>query len=231
MAENTFMGFLTKHGLVEKTEDAPATSVNPPAAPSPAFPAAQAPPMTQSAPPPGVDPAKIAALDESARKQLLDAMEATGSKHFPELKTFLTTLEAAIPSEPARYQTALKLCAAKQISVVALTGDLDAALGALDEKNRVFASELKGQFDNRVGAKAKAVEEYNASIVAKLAQIAALQQENIELTQKRDQEQGGIAEAQAKINLLQQRFTVVYNDVRSSVEHEKTKLLEYSKGI
>jgi len=186
-------------------------------------------PTTASAP--SADAERIAKYDAIVKSTLLEVVQKVEVKLIPELQTLLTTLEAAIPVEPMRFQTALKIFTARGTPISAIVSEYDLYEGALQEKNQVFGKEAKDQYDARVGAKIKAVADFDAAIAAKQAQIAALQQELVDLAAKRAAEQGGISEADSKLKLLQSRFTVAYNDTLASVQAQKTKVVEYGKGL
>jgi len=230
---------LAKIGLADAVEVEDKPSVPPVAAPTltnanPYVVPAQWPttvPAPTPVPPPGYDPERIAKYDASAQTALQEVFQSVNVRLIPELQTLLTTLEAAIPAEPMRYQTALKIFTAKGTPITAILSEYDLYIGALEEKNRVFSNEIKGQFDTRVGSKIKAVQDYDAQIVATQAQIETLKQQIADLTVKRSTEQGGIAEAQGKLELMQQRFTLQYNAMRSKVDQQKTQVAEYGKGL
>lgn len=227
---------LAKIGLADEVEVADKPTPPPAPAGTPANPyvvTAQWPTAVPvpTAPPPGFDPERTAKYDASAQAALQEVFKAVNVRLLPELQTLLTTLEAAIPAEPMRYQTALKIFTAKGTPITAILSEYDLYIGALEEKNRAFSSEIKGQFDSRVGSKVKAVQDYDAQIAATQAQIEALRQQVSDLTVKRATEQGGIAEAQGKLELMQQRFTIQYNAMRSKVDQQKTQVAEYGKGL
>jgi len=184
-----------------------------------------------SAPAPSADAERVAKYDASVKTTLLEAVQKVDVRLIPELQTLLSTLESAIPVEPLRFQTALKIFTAKGTPISAIVSEYDLYEGALQEKSQVFGKEARDQYDARVGTKIKAVADYDSLIAAKQAQIAALQQELVDLATKRAAEQGGISEADSKLKLLQARFTLAYNDTLASVQAQKTKVVEYGKGL
>jgi|WetSurMetagenome_2_1015567.scaffolds.fasta_scaffold138104_2 hypothetical protein len=96
--------------------------------------------VTKSA---GIDPAKIAAIDESVRKELTGAVDASGSRFVTELSDTLTTLEDVVDDETKRKETALKLLKKKGVSITDIIGDLDSCIGALKAKDREFRNQLQ----------------------------------------------------------------------------------------
>jgi hypothetical protein len=162
--------------------------------------------------------------DESAKAALAEVFQNTNVRLIPELQSLLATLEAAIPVEALRFQTALKIFSSKGTPIAAILSEYDVYAGALEEKNRVFSKEIQDQFEARVGSKIKAVEGYDA-------QIANLQKQVTELSAQRETDRAGIAEAKSKLELLQQRFGVQYNATRVRVEQQKAQVAEHGKGL
>lgn len=211
-------------GDIEEVPEAPAAVPVVPAAPSIAAPST---PVIA----PSEDASRAAKYDESARAELEAALQGTNARLIPELQTLLATLETAIPVPATRFQTALKILTGKGTPLAAVLSEFDLYAGALEEKNRVFSKEIKDQFEARVGSKVKAVQDFDAQIAAAQSQVATLQQKIVDVTQARIVEQGGIAEAQAKLELLQRRFTLQYEATRAQIDQQKAQVAEYGKGL
>jgi len=173
------------------------------------------------------DPTLVATLDQSARKQLVDAMEASGASLVEELMDLLETLRESITDETALYKAAIKILGKKGNTVVAIRQDFDKCVGALEAKDREFESQLKAQFDKRVGSRSKIVSDCHEQISDKQAQIAQLQSEIATLGATAHETQAGIAEEQSKLELAQARFTLTYKTLRGEIEASCAKVAQY----
>ncbi len=174
-----------------------------------------------------IDAAKLAALDKSIHDQLSQALESANASTVEELGDLLETLSAAIPDEQLRYKTAIDILVKKGHTVDNIIADIDKCIGVLEDKSRVFTSEMKQQLDKRVGSKVTAVETLAATIQQKEDQVELLRKEIVELSVKKNAEQSGISEEQSKIAQTQDRFNSVFKKVRSEVELQKTKISQY----
>jgi predicted nucleic acid-binding Zn-ribbon protein len=197
--------------------------------------AASVPVVTAVAPAPAAAPnddaERIAKYDESAKAALQEALKVANVQLIPELQSLLSTLEAAIPVEALRFQTALKIFAAKGTPISAVLSEYDVYIGALEEKSRVFSKELQDQFNARVGSKRNAVQDYDTQIAAAKAQIASLEQQVIGLNDKRAGDLSALAEAQHKLDLVQQRFKLQYDAARTHIDQQKAQVAEHGKAL
>lgn len=184
--------------------------------------------VTKSA---GVDPAKIAAIDESVRKELTGAVDASGSRFVTELTDTLTTLEDVVTDETKRYETALKFLKKKGVSITDVVGDLDSCIGALEAKDREFRNQLQDQFKKKVGSRQEAVQGFTDSIATKQAQIESLQSEINQARSQRDEAQRGITEEQSKLDLVTERFSIAYKSIRAVVEAQRAKISQYGGSV
>lgn len=224
-----FWQVLEKIGLAETVEDAPteaAPAVKPSTGSTPA-------PVIQS--PKVIDPeaqAKLAELDKSARQQLAQAMEASGATLVEELGETLETLkESGVEDEKIRYTAAIKGLIKKGHPVAAICQDVDKCIGVLEDKNREFSSQLKTQFDKRVGTKTQTVQTSQDQIKVKQAQKAKLDQEIADLTAQRTEAQSGITDEQNKLTQVGERFDMAYKAIRSEVEAQRAKIAQYGEKL
>lgn len=181
-------------------------------------------PMTQMS---AEQAGQIAALDKNAKDRLISVMEADGAPLCEELVSTLETLEDVIPDERSRYGAALKLMTKKGTPVGAILSDYDKCLGALDESFRVFEAETKEAIQRKVGLRQSGVNTIEDSIQEKTQQIAALQEQIVGLQVKKDLEEIEILKERSKIDLVQDRFVLVYKALRLKVEEHRTKILSY----
>lgn len=224
------LGEAVKGAFVEYKEVPDAPGEEKPAVsaptPSPVGPKATPAPATSVA-----DPGLMKTLDESAKKQLLDAIEASGAALVEELTDIIETLKESIDDEGALYKAALKLLGKKGHSTTDLLGDYDKCLGVIEKKDREFEAQLKGQIDKRIGARAREIEGYESQIAAKKAQVDQLQQEIADLAIKKQEAQGSVTEEQQKLELAQDRFTRVYQAIRAEVESQRAKITQYGGKV
>jgi hypothetical protein len=224
-----FWQVMEKIGLAETVEDTPPAEA--PVKPTGSVPApAQVLPRVAT-----VDPAvqaKLAELDKSARQQLSQAMEAAGASLVEELGETLETLkESGVEDEKVRYTAAIKSLIKKGHPVSAICQDMDKCIGVLEDKNREFSSQLKGQFDKRVGSKTQTVQTCDDQIAAKIAQKAKLDQEIADLTTQKAEAQQGIHDEQNKLTQVGERFDMAYKAIRSEVESQRAKIAQYGEKL
>jgi hypothetical protein len=214
--------------LITYTEEdeAPTAAAPAPASATPSRPVA-APKVVAAA----VDQQILASLDDSAKKQLIDAMEKSGAHFVEEFSDYLETLRESIEDEAGLYKAALKLLLKKGGSLSAIRQDFDKCIGALEAKDREFGAQLKGELDRRVGTKQKTVADCQAQIEAKQEQIQKLQSEIGDLGATAHEAQGGISAEQDKLNLAQSRFTLVYKALRSEIEANSAKVTQYGEKL
>jgi chromosome segregation ATPase len=177
------------------------------------------------------DPALITSLDQSARDQLIAAMEASGAHLVEELIDLLDTMKENITDEAALYKTAVKILVKKGHTLVDIRQDFDKCIGALEAKDREFESQLKGQLDLRVGSKSAAVAACKSQIADKQAEITKLQSQIAELGAKAHEAQEGIAAEQGKLGLAQSRFSLGYNALRGEIASKCAKVNQYSEKL
>jgi chromosome segregation ATPase len=217
--------FLEKLGLVEYEGSPGADSETPSASPAPtAAPVASPPPV--AAAPTVVDSARFAEVDKACKARLTQAMENDGAPLPEEFMETLSVLET-IPTEEARFKTALSLLGKRGHTPAAILSDYDKTLGVLEETARAFEGNLKVQIESKVGAKHASVEQLTSDIAAKQAQIQAMQAEIESLTVQRDNEQSSIAEEQSKLTTVQQRFKVIFAHVKNEIQGQRTKIAQY----
>jgi hypothetical protein len=179
----------------------------------------------------GADAALIAGLDQSARTQLLSALETCGADLVEELTSLLETLKDSITDEAALYKAALKILMKKGHSLVAIRQDFDKCVGVLEAKDREFTSQLKVEHDKRIGSKAEFVTDCNAKIEAKQAQILKLQTEISEFGVLVLEAKNGISEEQEKINLAKSRFTLGFQSLHKELTNNCAKAVQYGESL
>ena len=211
-------------GLAEA--QAPAQNTPPPVAPGVATHAlnAQVAVVQPSFSPSGMDPTRAKELDDRARALIIDALKNDNAPLVEEFSDSMDTLAEAISDERARFRATLKLFNKRGHNIGAVLADFDKCLGALDETQRVFESNMKSALDSQVGAKMRAVEQLNS-------EIAALQASLNEKIARRDQEQTGITTEQTKITQAQSRFSVVYGNIRQDIEQKRAKIAGFGEGL
>lgn len=225
---NSFWKTLERIGVVDQVQDQPP----PPANPSQAEVTVQVvQARSKVAAPAPIDAAKLADLDASMTKLLVNAMQNDGAPLVEEISDSLETLAEAIPDEASRYKTALKMMVKRGNSAPVILSDFDKCLGVLEENKRTFEGQQKSQLDAKVGSKVRNVESIEAKIVEAKNSIAALQQQITTLQVQRDSEQAGISTEQHKIEQVQGRFTAVYGAIRSNIEQMRAKIAQYSEGL
>lgn len=180
--------------------------------------------QTYSQPAPSIDHGRARELDEKARSIIIEALKNDNAPLVEEISDSLDIFAETIPDEAARFKTALKIFAKKGHSVALVLSDFDKCLGALDETQRTFESNMRSALDSQVGAKMRAVEALNS-------EIAALQASLNEKIARRDQEQAGITVEQTKIEQAQSRFTIVYGNIRQDIEQKRAKIARFGEGL
>lgn len=204
----------------------PAPTPTPAAAPLPGMMAAAVPPPV-AVPSPDIE--RIRALDSTAQKTFIDALEKDDAPLFEELSGTLESLREAIPDEGARIKAALKLLA-KKATVMQIITDYDKSVGTLESTFREFEKDSKRQADARVGSKRQAVESYGQQIQTLNQQLETLRTQIADLVAKRDAEQSGIATEEAKVALVQQRFELAFNTLRNEIQSQRAKIAQYGQG-
>ncbi len=204
--------------FVEEVPDDPQTM--PPPSPPPVASAPFAPPIT-----PSIDPERAKKLDEAAASQLSASMEkAAGS--YAELTSNMEVLAEAIPDEGQRMKAAMKMLAKKGVHPEKVLSDIDACLGALEAESRTFQDATKDQIEQRVGSKRKALEQTKEQVAAKQGQIVAIQNEIAALQASILSAASDIASEEENINVVQTRFTGVYNRMKASLAAQRAKIAQ-----
>lgn len=217
------LGFLEKVGVIEQTDDATVD-----AAATAAMPVAPVPIDAAPAVVPEVASASVLVeLDQSARGALTTALRGARTALADELSTLLESLTQAIADEGLRYKTALSILGKKGHPVSAICGDLDKCIGVLEEKARDFGAQLKAQMDSRVGTKQALIDRCTTDITARREQMSTLQAEITALEKQRSDATSEIARENGKLNQVQERFTLVYQSMRASVEATRAKVTQY----
>jgi chromosome segregation ATPase len=175
--------------------------------------------------------AKLAELDKAARQQLIQAMEDSKVPLVEELGDLLESLRESIPDEKALYKAALKILVKKGSSISAICSDMDKCIGVLEDKDREFLSQLKSQFDKRVGSKKTAVDSCKQQVDAKRVQIRALESDISTLETQGQEAQGSISEEEEKLSQVQGRFEMVYRATRSEIESQRAKIAQYGEKL
>jgi hypothetical protein len=139
--------------------------------------------------------------------------------------------ESGVDDEKVRYTAAIKSLIKKGHPVSAICQDVDKCVGVLEDKNREFASQLKAQFDKRVGSKTQTVQTCDAQILAKTAQKEKLNQEIADLAAQKSEAQQGITDEQLKLTQVGERFDMAYKAIRSEVESQRAKIAQYGEKL
>jgi chromosome segregation ATPase len=198
-------------------------------APSPAV-AAVAPIAASLTAAPSPDVEKVRALDQSAQKAFIDALEKDDAPLFEELSGTLEALRESILDEGARYKAALKLLS-KRASVQQILTDYDKSIGTLEQTFRDFEKDSKRQSEARVGSKRQAVESLGQQIATLNQQLEALRNQIADLAAKQTTEQASISTEEAKVTLVGQRFELAYNQLRNEILSQRAKIAQYGQGF
>lgn len=169
---------------------------------------------------------EINSLDKSSKEKLDQAIIAKSPQFYGKLNDLLTTLAEDMPSEAARYKTAIKLLSKEGAAIPSLISDLDLCIGAIESANSDFSTKVSKKIDDQVNTHKTAIATIDSQIQAKTQQIQSLQAELVTLTQNKEQEAGLINTESQKLNLRKDRFTVVYNQLHDQLTAQKQKLTE-----
>lgn len=213
--------FLERAGVVDLEE--PSEGTEDTQIPAPAQPVVSDPTPVVSAP---VNPAKFSEVDKACFSKLEQAMLNDGAPLPEEFMDTLSVLDT-IPTEEARYKTALSLMSKRGYTPAAILSDYDKTLGVLEETSVAFEGSLKAQIDGKVGARHAKVEQLTTTIEAHRVQIQAMQEEIQRLTAERDNEQSSITEEHLKITTVQQRFKVIFTQVKGEILGQRAKITQY----
>lgn len=158
-------------------------------------------------------------------------MEASGAPLAEELGDLIETMRETIPDETALYKTAIKFLLKKGHSLTEVRQDFDKCIGALEAKDREFETQLRAQFDKRVGSKNQTVSGCQHQIEFKQADIKRIQEEIATLEAQAREAQSSIAAEQDKLTLAQSRFTLVYKALRSQIETQSAKIAQHGEQV
>lgn len=172
---------------------------------------------------------EIDSLDKSSRDKLEQAITAKSPKFFAKLNDLLNTLAEDMPSEAARYKTAIKLLVKDGASPTAIVSDIDLCISAIDETNKDFTEKVSKKIDDQVSLHKSNIVNIDQQLQLKTQQIQSLQAEIVSFTQAREQENNSITTESAKLNLRKDRFSIVYNQLHGQLDSQKQKLSEYTK--
>ena len=172
---------------------------------------------------------EVDSLDKSSRDKLEQAIIAKSPKFFSKLNDLLNTLAEDMPSEAARYKTAIKLLVKDGASPPAIISDLDLCISAIDDTNKDFNEKVNKKIDDQVNLHKSNIANIDQQLQLKTQQIQSLQAEIISFTQARDQENNSITTESAKLNLRKDRFNIVYTQLHGQLDSQKQKLNEYIK--
>jgi len=201
----------------EKPEEQPAQA---PAGHQP-----QAPVSGYGMPAPSIDPSRAQQLDEAATQQLRTSMSACYGS-YGEFLSNMEVLADVVPDEGQRMKAAMKMLGKKGVGVAKVLSDVDACLGALESENRSFRDTCQSQVEQRVGSKRKALEQIKADIAAKQNQIAAIQGEIATLQASVLSSALEIKAEEDNIAVVQERFTGVYNNMKSAIAAQRAKIAQ-----
>lgn len=213
---------LKKARLIEEVDESDSTANTPPVTPSkPATPfqfTSGAGTTAFQATTPNINPFAPAAstidpaIVETLRKALADAKNGA-------YKAFRVVLDSLpIPDETTRYRTALDILAKSQnISSDQVLAALDEEGNILGTQHTAFDSFVQSSIDSDVTAK-------NEQAKDAAAQIAALQQQIADLTQKGQTLVAEATAAQNNINAQKATFEASFASVQAEVQTERSKI-------
>ncbi len=201
-----------------------------PVAGTPTAPVATAPVISNTPSVPVPDAAETAALDQKLHGLLMTALTTADIGAYRALDDMLDSLTDVVPDETIRYKKALEILAKQGHTLPLILEDIDKAIGALEESSRDFEATQKSQFQKSVGTLHQTVDDLTASIVAKQGQAAKLNQEVVEMTQRRSQASGSISTAQAEIDHVGGRYTAVYQTIMKEVQTQRAAVEQRLKA-
>lgn len=158
-------------------------------------------------------------MDAPLKLKLESAMDSV-SKHVDDFVDVLETLEGLTPDESVQYRKALDLLAKRGVTATDLVCDFDACLGALDQEERTFVSELQARLDQEVGGRQKSVQQMDAD-------IAKMEAELRQLRERREADQASIAVSESKLTAVRSRYVAVCGRLRATVSGQKDRVLKY----
>ncbi len=178
---------------------------------------------------PIVDQEAIKVMDEKSKAKFQTAINSKNPKFYVKLNDLLATLAEDMPNEGAAYKTAIKLLAKEGASTSLLISDLDICISAIDENNKSFSDTVAKKLNDLIGSRQSNITNIDQTIAQQQQQIQALQANIATLSQQKTNESSAINEETQKINLSKERFSIVYNQLRSQLLKQKDNILNYSK--
>lgn len=172
---------------------------------------------------------EINTLDKSSRDKLEQAISAKSPQFYSKFNDLLTTLAEDMPSESARYKTAIKLLAKDGATVQSLISDLDLCISAIELTQKDFADKVSKKIAEQTNAHKTSISTIDSQIQAKTQQIQSLQAELVTLAQNKEQESNLINIETQKLNLRANRFSAVYDQLHGQLDTQKQKLTEFNK--
>lgn len=212
--------------LFETVPDAPADGKAPAAPASPQATTPASPSVAPAVKPPVAGEDEI---DRGIQAKLVEAIDGAGATLYSELDDFVDMMADTIPDENVRWKKGIELLSKKGHTVLAILGDIDKCIGALEEHGRIFSRNVEQQLRDRVGSRVQSVESLTKQITEKEATLAAMQAEIDGLKQKRDTDQAAISIEQAKVERVQTRFAVVFPTVLDEVKTQRKRVEAFSK--
>jgi chromosome segregation ATPase len=170
---------------------------------------------------PSPSSAETAELDRKLHGLLMTTLDSAGISIYKALDGMVESLADVVPDENLRYKKALEILAKQGHTLPLILQDIDKAIGALEDSSREFEATQKSQFQQSVGALHRSVEELSTRITAKQAEAAKLAEEISTLTKKRDEDAASISTAQAKIDRVGGRYSVVYQAFMREVQAQR----------
>lgn len=170
-----------------------------------------------------------AELDQKLHGLLMATLDGAGIAVYKALDDMVDSLADVVPDQNLRYKKALEILAKQGHTLPLILQDIDKAIGALEDSSRDFEATQKNQFQQSVGALHRSVDEATARITAKQAEAAKLAQEIGELSKKRDADAASISTAQANIDRVGGRYTVVYQTFMREVQAQRALVEQQMK--
>jgi hypothetical protein len=210
--------------VVEETEvvNQPNTTLVRPPQPFPA-----PPPLAYSSQP--VDQDAVKALDEKMLAKFQAAIIAKNPKFYTKLNDLLSTLAEDMPSEQARYKTAIKLLYKEGATVPSLISDLDLCISAIEDNSKDFSQSVEKKLNERTSSRQNNIATIDQTLTTKQQQIQTLQADIATLTQQKQEETNLISVETNKINQSKERFSIIYNQLHDQLAKQKENISNYSK--
>lgn len=190
-------------------------------------------PLPKAPPPPSLadaDPELIKKIDERATAQLQAPVEKVAGT-YAEFMASMDALSEAVPDMNARQKAVIKLMMKKNIPLAKILSDLDACIGALEEEGRTFRNVSEDHLTKKIGGMEQEAEKIEQSISEKSAMVSKLEAEIAALRATKDSRVLGIQSAKSDANLVQSRFTSIYNSTHAAMTSQRKQISDLvSKG-